>query len=373
MAIIANFALTKKETSAFFLHSKLYRSIIMMSIIRNALMGTTAVFMAISASAAQPIYPADPATGELLLADPTIINHEGKYYMAGTLPDSSTGFAVFESDDLLHWNAASSEIGLQLSPRDDVYGTTWFWAPQFVVDNGKIYMFYTANEHVARAEADKIGSYYRAVVPSTSTVSATKPEPIDGSCGNIDPFLFRDSDGKCYLYHVRFDNGNYLWVGEFDMSTGKIVDGTLRPTFRVDQPWEDTQTYESAPIMEGPTLLKISDTYYLFYSANHFMSKDYAVGYATAPTPYGPWTKNPDNPMISHEIMGESGSGHGDVFTDKEGNLRYVYHVHNSGEKVSPRRTRIVSLKVTPDTKPGAPAKITADPSTIIKPVLSGK
>lgn len=195
----------------------------------------------------------------------------------------------------------------------------------------------------------------------------TAVAPLDASEKNIDPYLFRDDDGKYYLYHVRFDHGNFLWVAEFNPETGTLVDGTLQRVFKNDQAWEDTGAYPSDPIMEGPTLIKIDDTYYLFYSANHFMSTDYAVGYATAPTPVGPWTKNEANPIISRNIVGEKGSGHGDVFTDNDGNLRYVYHVHNSDSVVSPRRTRIVTLNV--DKSKGQPYAITVDPESIIVPV----
>ena len=121
----------------------------------------------------------------------------------------------------------------------------------------------------------------------------------------MNSFLFKDDDGKWYLYHVRFDHGNFLWVAEFNPQTGKIVDGTLTRCFKNDQAWEATPAYDSAPIMEGPTVIKLDGKYYLFYSANHFMSPDYAVGYATADSPMGPWTKNPDNPIIHQNIVGE--------------------------------------------------------------------
>ena len=192
-------------------------------------------------------------------------------------------------------------------------------------------------------------------------------EPIDGSEKNIDPFLFRDDDGKFYMYHVRFDHGNWLWVGEFNPETGKFIEGTLKPVFRNDQAWEDTKAYPSDVIMEGPTVVKMDGKYYIFYSANHFLSDDYAVGYAVADSPLGPWTKNPANPMIHRNIVGEKGSGHGDIFTDNEGNLRYVYHVHHNDSVVSPRRTRIVKLNV--DKTNGHPYAITADTTSIIKPV----
>ena len=65
--------------------------------------------------------------------------------------------------------------------------------------------------------------------------------------------------------------------------------------------------------MEGPTVVKLDDLYYLFYSANHFKNIDYAVGYATSTSPYGPWKKHANNPIIHRSIVHENGSGHGDI------------------------------------------------------------
>ena len=45
-------------------------------------------------------------------------------------------------------------------------------------------------------------------------------------------------------------------------------------------------------------------------------------------------------------IVGENGSGHGDIFKNTKGNYYYVYHVHNSDSCVSPRKARIVPLKM---------------------------
>lgn len=108
--------------------------------------------------------------------------------------------------------------------------------------------------------------------------------------------------------------------------------------------WENTPNYVSDPIMEGPTVIKLDGVYYLFYSANHFMNIDYAVGYATASSPLGPWKKYSGNPIIHRDIVKENGTGHGDIFTDSVGKYYYVYHVHASDTAVSPRKTRIVPL-----------------------------
>lgn len=302
--------------------------------------------------------PAETATEgtEIFFADPTIYTENGKYYLTGTRNADPLGFTMLESDDLQTWRLARPD-SMILRTGENTFGTQGFWAPQILKKDGKYLLAYTANEQVVLAKGDSVNALFTQEIA----------EPIDGSEKNIDPFIFRDDDGKYYLYHVRFDNGNWLWVGEFDIETGKIKEGTLQPVFRNDQAWEATDAYPSAVIMEGPTVVKMDGTYYIFYSANHFMSDDYAVGYATADSPTGPWTKNPNNPIIHRNIVGEKGSGHGDVFTDKDGNLRYVYHVHHNDSVVSPRRTRIVTLNV--DKSAGQPYAITADTTTIIKPM----
>lgn len=293
---------------------------------------------------------------EILLADPTIFPYNGKYYMAGTQGGDRPGFTVYESTNLINWTPTDSIPNLSIG--ETVFGSHGFWAPQFFPYHEKIRMLYTANEQVAIASADSIdGRYYGNRLP------------IDPSEKNIDPFLFKDDDGKCYLYHVRFNNGNYIWVGEYDLENNVIIPGTLKQVLDNDQSWENTGAFESVPIMEGPTVIKIKDVYYLFYSANHFMSPDYAVGYATAKSPAGPWIKNPDNPIIHRNIVRENGAGHGDVFIDNNREYRYVYHVHNSDSVVSPRRTRILSLNLILTDNDSIPYKITVDTDKIIKPV----
>ena len=94
---------------------------------------------------------------------------------------------------------------------------------------------------------------------------------------------------------------------------------------------------------EGPTVLHIGDTYYMFYSANDFRNIDYAVGIATASSPYGPWIKS-DYPVINRANIGRYGTGHGDMFKDAQGHWNYVFHTHNSLTEVSPRKTALVEM-----------------------------
>lgn len=301
-----------------------------------------------------------PAT-EIFYADPTIVSENGRYYLTGTRSGEPAGFALLQSDNLREWRpAVSASAGLILRRGDGVYGTANFWAPQIFHNGANYFLTYTANEHVALARSAALTGPYRQ-----DTV-----RPIDGAERNIDSYVFHDDDGKYYLYHVRFRRGNFIWVAEFDPETGRLKPETLRQCFGRSQPWEATAAYSSPPIMEGPAVLKLRGKYYLLYSANHYRSIDYAVGYAVADSPLGPWVKPDHNPILHRSIVGENGSGHGDVFRNAQGALFYVYHVHHSDTSVSPRRTRIVPL-VLRWNESASRFDLAVDATHIIKPLVA--
>lgn len=297
---------------------------------------------------------------DFLLADPTVYTENGRYYAAGTRSFEPKGFTLLESTDLHNWSYARPD-SLVLREGRGCWGSTGFWAPHFFKNGDRDYLIsYVANERCCIARAETIDGDY----------TQTAVEPVDNSEGNIDPFIFRDDDGRYYMYHVRFPAGNILHVCELDPETWKIIPGTLKECFRNTQHWENTGAYPGL-VMEGPSVIKLDGLYYMFYSANHYMSPDYAVGYATASSPAGPWTKYEGNPILHRSIVGEKGSGHGEVFFDNDGNMRYMYHVHNSDTQVNPRRTRIVTFNV--DKSAGHPYRISADPASVFTPSMQAR
>lgn len=295
---------------------------------------------------------------EITFADPTIYAENGKYYLTGTRNREPLGFGILESTDLKHWNVPNGDtLQLILAKGQGSFGEKGFWAPQYFKSKGRYYYTYTANEQTCIASAKSVfGPFTQKEV-----------KPIDGSQKNIDSFLFKDDDGKVYLYHVRFNKGNHLWVAEFDLKKGSIVPGTLKHILSCTDAWEMTPNYKSVPIMEGPTVIKWDGLYYMFYSCNHFRNIDYSVGYATSTSPYGPWTKHPNNPIIHKSIVGENGSGHGDLFKGHDGRYYYVYHVHNTGSNVVPRKTRIVPLNI--EKGENGIYSVTADKDNVIVPI----
>ena len=164
-----------------------------------------------------------------------------------------------------------------------------------------------------------------------------------GSEKNIDPSLFIDSDGKAYLYFVRFTGGNVIWCAEMNPDLKSLKEETLMKCIEAQDEWERKQ----ATVAEGPSILKQNGVYYLLYSANHFESKDYAVGYATSDSPFGPWEKYSGNPILRRDMDQAarlSGTGHGAPFICEDGSYKYIFHAHASEEKVQPRSSYIKDL-----------------------------
>jgi beta-xylosidase len=76
------------------------------------------------------------------------------------------------------------------------------------------------------------------------------------------------------------------------------------------------------------------------YSANSYESPFYGVGFATAKNIFGPWKKYERNPILQKpgDLIGV---GHSALFKDKSGQLRIVFHSHNSKTKIHPRTMHI--------------------------------
>ena len=264
--------------------------------------------------------------GQINLADPTIFYHHKTYYLYGTVEGKSDdGFRVYTSKDKIGWK----EEGTVLK-KGEAFGSKGFWAPQVFIYRKKFYMAYVANEQIAIAEANSPLGPFRQ----------KEQNAIVGPVKMIDPYVFFDK-GKIYLYHVRLQKGNKIFVSEMNKDLKSIKENTTRECLEATEQWENTAKSDWG-VTEGPTVLKRGGKYYLFYSANDFRNPNYAVGYAVSDNPMGPWKKFSSNPILSIVQSGLNGTGHGDFSLDRAGNLDYVFHTHQSNQKVGPRRTAII-------------------------------
>ena len=281
-----------------------------------------------------PDTPTDSKKEILTEADPTIfLDEDGTYYLYGTGSNSDYGFYVYQSTDLNTWQGPVGNANGFCLTGATSFGTTGFWAPQVFKKGNTYYIFYTANEQIAVAMSNSP----KGPFSQKNKIAVATPGKA------IDPFIFFDTDGKVYLYHVRLQEGNRIFVAEMTDDLMGIKEETATECIHATEQWENTAQV-SWGVTEGPTVLHIGDTYYMFYSANDFRNIDYAVGVATSKSPYGPWTKTTQS-VINRANIGYYGTGHGDIFKDAQNNWNYVFHTHNSFTEVSPRKTAIVGLK----------------------------
>lgn len=184
------------------------------------------------------------------LADPTIFKHKETYYLYGT--GGANGFRVYSSTDMKIWKGPVGAKDGYALVKNDAFGRNGFWAPQILSYQKKFYMFYTADEHIAIANSESpLGPFKQNNLKS-----------LPSDVKQIDPFILIDGDKK-YLYHVRLNQGNRIYVAEMNEDFSAIKTETLKACISATEPWENTAN-SSWPVAEGPTVIKHKDYYYVF-------------------------------------------------------------------------------------------------------------
>jgi beta-xylosidase len=249
----------------------------------------------------------NPIIDRLGPADPHVIRFEGKYYLYPTT--DGRGYDVFVSDDLVHW---------EQKPKAFVTPGGGAWAPDVfhhVRGDGKFYLYYTID---APKPPDGPGGKQIGVAVGDHPLGPFKDVRTLAD-GSIDAHLFQDDDGALFLFYVEIRNGFKIFVQPMASPVEKKAEAkvVIRPT----EAWEKV----SGEVTEGPFMLKRNGVYYLMYSGTGADSPNYGVGYATAKSPLGPFTKYADNP-IAHRGGDVLGPGHHSVIAGPDGRLWMVYH-----------------------------------------------
>ena len=266
-------------------------------------------------------------------ADPFLLSYGGKYYLYCTTQSDeistqvftttsgdTDGFMVWESEDLVNWE----NKGYCLKKGENVIGDKWFWAPEVTYKDGKFYMVYTAEEHMAIAVSDSpLGPFYQ---PEQKWLREGK---------SIDGHILLDDDGTAYLYYVRLGGGNRIFVARLTNDLLSIEKEYENCLIEAESEWETID----CKVAEGPFVLKHNGLYYLSYSCNHTRCKDYAVGYAVSDSPTGPFERYENNPIL-YKNKELCGVGHHSFCMSTDGKtLLCAYHCHSARpDSYKPRR-----------------------------------
>jgi beta-xylosidase len=233
-----------------------------------------------------------------VLADPAVVRHDGTFYLYATGEvDGDNGTRAYTSADLIHWQAGP----VVFRP-----GPPHVWAPDVWRDpaSGRWYLYYTVNRTVGVAEADgPLGPF------------TIREKFVDQA---IDAHLFRDDDGRLYLYFVQLPG---FRITVQPLANPTTLTGERRLLLQPTSEWEK----RSGHVTEGPWMIKHRGRYYLLYSGSGANTPNYAVGYAVADHPLGPFTRAAHNPIVQRGD-GVFGPGHGCAIQDDAGRWWHLYH-----------------------------------------------
>jgi arabinan endo-1,5-alpha-L-arabinosidase len=254
--------------------------------------------------------------------DPDVLGADGTYYAYAT-NGNQLNVQVAESDDFEHWSVLSEDALPQL-PSWIVPGKTW--APEVTaIAPGSYVMYFTAANF--RPSVQCIGA--------ATSPSPTGPFTVHGTgmlvCpaeegGAIDAATYVEN-GSPYLLWKNDGNSRGLdtWISIAPLAAdGLSLAGPAQRILMQTLPWE-------GELVEAPTLVKHASTYYLFYSSNTYGNDKYAIGYATADSLAGPWTKK-KKPFLSRDFGHGMflGPGGQDVVRASDGTDWLVFHAWDS-------------------------------------------
>ncbi len=242
-------------------------------------------------------------------ADPTVTLFKGKYYIFST-----NQWGYWYSDDMLHWTFNYRSF---LRPYNENQGDN-LCAPATLVKGDTLLV---------------IGSTYNkdfTLWMSTDPVhNVWKPAKDYFKVGAWDPGMFRDDDGRIYIYHGS-SNTLPLYGQEIDPNTFDPI-GPKAETAHLnydEHGWErfgeNNDNVFLGGFMEGSWMNKHDGKYYLQFGGSGTEGRGYADGVLVGDKPLGPFTYQPHNPFSYKPGGFAKGAGHGATWEDKFGNFWHI-------------------------------------------------
>lgn len=280
------------------------------------------------------------------IGDPFILYNEPekKYYMYCT---GRGHYPCWSSADFNTW----TPLGDAYRVTEKSFGTTCYWAPEVYAYRGAYYMVYSAAFQTPESTAvNKLRhciGLARADDPAGPFVDVYDHPLFAPGYSVIDASLLFDDDGRVYLLYSRDNCENYRGdkrVSEtYGVELAADLSGTIGEPVLLATPTSPWELLSGSVIWnEGPCAIKQSGIYYLLFTANYYASRHYAVGYATATAPLGPYTKAAENPILVGDGKSTAGTGHCNLTRSPDGTEDYiVYHTLTAvDQKINPDADR---------------------------------
>ena len=282
-------------------------------------------------------------------ADPEAHIFANEYWIYPTYSapyDEQTFLDAFSSPDLVTWTKHPRIV--------DTSSVKWakraVWAPSVIEKNGSYFLFFGANDIQDDAQIGGIG-IARATQPGgpfTDHLGHPLVDKFHNGAQPIDPFVFKDRDGTYYL----------IYGGHRHCNIAK-----LNADFTGFVPFSDGATFREitpAGYVEGSFMFEEQGRYYFMWSEGGWTGPNYAVAYAAADSPVGPFTRV--GQILKQDPAVATGAGHHSVLHAAGSPSWYiVYHRRPLGE--TDRNHRVVCIDMMRFDPSGAilPVTITND------------
>jgi beta-xylosidase len=294
-------------------------------------------------------------------ADPFVMRLGDAWFAYGTGPDGGAGaagrglaFEVRRSTDFVHWEPLGHALRTpDLPPPDDPSDHREWWAPEVIALEGRLYLYYSTGiedrDHRIRVA---VGDEPQGPFEDLG-VDLTPHERFA-----IDPHPFVDEDGAAYLFYARD-----LLEGE-RVGTSIAADRLVSPARLAGDPTPvlppsaDWQLFRRRReiygavydwhTLEGPFVRRRLGRYWLLFSGGAWTGDTYAVSWAVADHPLGPWTAAPaGDAQLLRSVPGLVGPGHCSIVDGPDGSDWLAYHAWDPG--LIARRMCLDRIEWTPD------------------------
>jgi len=307
-----------------------------------------------------------PLISSIYTADPAAHVFGGKIYVypshdidAGVPADDLGSQFAMRDYHVLSMDAVGGAVtdhGVALDIKNVPWAGRQMWAPDVAEKGGKYFFYFPAKD---KQDVFRIG-----VATGTNPAGpfTAEPEPIKGSY-SIDPCVFKDADGKFYIYF------GGIWGGQLQRwATGTYNPKDVYPpndqpalTAKVARLGDNMTSLAEAPhdvviqdehgkpltaadngrrFFEASWMHKRNGTYYFSYSTGdtHF------IMYATSRSPYGPFTVKG---KVLEPVLGWT--NHHSIVEFKNKWYLFYHDTQISGGITNLRNIKVTELKYRPD------------------------
>ena len=308
--------------------------------LRGAMLASVLVALVATAEPALETGRPRPAGNPVLpgyYADPSIVQHDGKFFIYATLdPWGGDTLGCWESTDFKHWAYRVLNWPTKRACKSPTSGGSAVWAPSVVRGpEGKFHMYISVGNEVWAGVADHPLGPWRDANGGQPLI----PREYRPGYHMIDAEGFVDDDGTAWLY----------WGSGHGWKNGKCWAVKLKPDFVTF----DGEVHDVTPqnYFEGPIMVKRGGRYFLMYSQGVTIKDTYQVHYAVGDNPLGPFTEATNSPiLVTDRAKDVISPGHHTVFA--HGGKDYIlYHRHSIpfDPKFVGRQTCVDELRFTAD------------------------